>query len=146
MSNEGTCPKCGGTIIEHYHERSCLNCGATPRTPDESRKFYREHKAEMAKDLEELGTDAMNAKWGTPVQIISHLKSDPHKVIHHKSHPTQRSPALASDPVKIDNGRVFLTITDADLIDLDPMAMSYAFKLYEYIYTRRLKKRMGGTK
>lgn len=71
------CMKCGGTVLERYGERSCINCGTEQMTPIERRGWYTRNKRDIILDAKILGIEATLAKYGLPAQMTSHIKTDP---------------------------------------------------------------------
>jgi hypothetical protein len=118
-------------------------------TAQERLFWYRDHKQEMIEDLQKLGPKAVIKKWNLTPQMISRLKTDPLYPGKRSTKPareTNRLPAERKEALPADGSRVFLTITDEDLVSLQPGDIDRAFTLYRDIYFIRLNKTTGGAK
>ena len=144
VTSNDICPKCGGKILTNYTERTCINCGNSPMTPEERHTFYKAHEQEMIKDLDVLDPPALIKKWSIPVQIISHLKSAGTKRHYSKRSKSVKTPREPISRPKADDPRIFITITNSDLVTLSETDQGLAFNLYRIIYLARLDKEKRG--
>lgn len=64
MTMEGVkCSRCGGSLRRDDGEIKCFQCGGAFRGSSELHKFYEDNKADILKDLTEIGKKATMQKW-----------------------------------------------------------------------------------